>query len=85
LHLQKNLDNSIQRLGSRTANTQKVVQYLYKRPSINALRVSEIAGVSMASAYKIITDLESLNVLREVTGSQRGLYYVFDNYLKMYK
>lgn len=85
LHLQKELDTSIQKLGSRAAKTQKVVQYLYKRPSINAARVAEIAGVSMASAYKIIADLESLNVLKEVTGGQRGRYYVFDNYLKLFK
>ena len=39
----------------------------------------------MPSAYKLIVDLEKLEILKEVTGSQRGRVYVFDNYLKLFR
>jgi Fic family protein len=85
LQLQKKVESSIQKLGSRAVNAKKVVDYLYNRPMINAEKVSEIAGISMPSAYKLIVDLEKLDILKEVTGSQRGRVYVFDNYLRLFR
>lgn len=85
LQLQKQVETSIQKLGSRAVNAKKIVEYLYNRPMINAEKVSKIAGISMPSSYKLIVDLEKLDVLKEVTGSQRGRIYVFDNYLKLYR
>lgn len=85
LQLQKQVETSIQKLGSRAANAKKVVDYLYNHPMINAEKVSEVAGISMPSAYKLIVDLEKLEILREVTGSQRGRVYLFDDYLKLFR
>lgn len=85
LQLQKTVESSIQKFGSRAVNAKKIVDYLYNRPMINAEKVSEIAGISMPSAYKLIVDLEKLDILKEVTGSQRGRVYLFDNYLRLFK
>lgn len=84
LQLQKQVETSIQKLGSRAVNAKKIVDYLYNRPMINAEKVNEIAGISMPSAYKLIVELEKLDILKEVTGNQRGRVYVFDNYLKLF-
>ncbi len=85
LQLQKTVESSIQKLGSRALNAKKLVDYLYNRPMINAEKVSEIVGISMPSAYKLIVDLEKLDILKEVTGSQRGRVYIFDNYLRLFE
>lgn len=85
LKLQKQAETQLQTLGSRTANAQKVLQYLYQRPMVNAAKVGEVAGVSPASAYKLIVDLERFGILKEVTGGKRGKMYVFDAYLKLFK
>jgi Fic family protein len=85
LQLQKQVETSIQKLGSRAANAKKIVDYLYNHPMINAEKVSEVAGISMPSAYKLIVDLEKLKILREVTGGQRGRVYLFDDYLKLFR
>src|SRR3972149_2640816 len=58
LKLQKQVNNQIQSLGSRTANAQKILHYLYQHPMIDAARVGEAAEISPASAYKLIADLE---------------------------
>jgi Fic family protein len=85
LKLQKQMETQLQTLGSRSANAQKVMYYLYQRPVINAAKVGEAAGVSPASAYKLIADLEQFGILKEITGGKRGKMYVFDAYLKLFK
>jgi len=85
LQLQKSVEANIQLLGSRAANAKKVVDYLYKKPAINAERISEIAEISMPSAYKLVAELEKMSILKETTGGQRGKAYVFDDYLKLFR
>lgn len=85
LKLQKQVDVQIQTLGSRTANAQKVVNYLYQHPMIDAAKLSKVAEISSASAYKLIADLEQFEILKEITGGKRGKMYMFEAYLKLFK
>ncbi len=85
LKLQKQVELQLQMLSSRTANAQKVMNHLYQRPVVNAAKVGEVAGVSPASAYKLIADLEQFGILKEITGGKRGKIYAFDAYLKLFK
>ena len=85
LKLQKQVEAQIQTLGSRTANAQKVLHYLYQRPMVDAAKVCKVADISSASAYKLIADLEQFGILKEITGGKRGKMYVFDAYLKLFK
>lgn len=85
LKLQKQVEAQIQTLGSRTANAQKVLHYLYQRPMVDAAKVCKVADISSASAYRLIADLEQFGILKEITGGKRGKMYVFDAYLKLFK
>ena len=85
LKLQKQVETQLQTLGSRTANAQKVMVYLYQRPMIDAAKVGEAAGISPASAYKLIADLEQFGILKEITGGKRSKMYLFDAYLKLFR
>jgi Fic family protein len=85
LKLQKQVESQIQILGSRTANAQKVINYLYQRPIIDAAKVGEVVNVSPASAYKLIVDLVQLEILEEITGGKRGKQYMFMAYLNLFK
>ena len=85
MQLQKQTDIKIQSLGSRATKAKKVIDYLYKHPMITADKVSEVASISMPSSYKLITDLEDMNVLREMTGGQRSRMYLFDKYIKLFR
>jgi len=85
LQLQKSTEIQLQTLSSRAANAKKVVDYLYKRPIINAEKISEITGISMPTAYKLIVDLERLEILKEITGGQRGRTYVYDKYFQIFR
>ena len=85
MQLQRQNETKIRSLGSRATGAQKVMNYLYQRPVVNAEIVSEIAEISSPTAYKLIRDLEKLSILKETTRRQRGRSYVFDNYLKLFK
>ena len=85
MQLQKQTDRDIQTLGSRAVKAKIVIDYLYKRPLITADKISEIVSISMQSSYKLIADLEKLNILKEMTGGQRGRMYAFDNYIKLFR
>lgn len=85
LKLQKQVESQIQTLGSRASNAQKVLNYLYQRPLIDAAKVGEVAEISPASAYKLIADLEQFGILKEITGGKRGKQYLFDSYLQLFR
>ena len=84
LQLQKDIDNKISTMGSRAAKAQKVINQLYTRPITNAAMVGEITGLSLTSAYKLITSLENFEVLREMTGGKRGKLYLFEKYINLF-
>lgn len=85
LQLQKQNDEIIQSFGSRAGNAQKVINYLYQRPVINAEKVKSITDISMPSAYKLLKLLEKSELIKEVTGGQRGRMYTFENYLQLFR
>ena len=84
LQLQKQTDTKIQSLGSRAANAQKITNSLYQRPIIDADQVQKVTGLSFPSSYKLITELERVGLLKEITGGQRGRKYLFQDYYKLF-
>ncbi len=84
LQLQKSLDERISVLGNRASDARKVIDELFVKPITDAVSVSKIIKKSNVSAYKLIADLENLNILQETTGSQRGRIYSFHEYLALF-
>lgn len=85
LKLQKSSEAKIQTLGSRAGNAQKVMNYMLQRPIIDAQKTAEICEISPASAYKLISDIEKLEIIKEITGAKRGKTYVYEEYLELFK
>ena len=85
MKLQKEVDEKIQGLGARTSNARAVVSQLYLRPLINVQKVANITEQSLPSAYKLVAELEQLEILREITGAKRGKHYWLEDYIKLFK
>lgn len=85
LQLQKQVEKTLHSMGARSGNAQKVINHLYKRPLISAEQASDVAGVSMPTAYKLIHTLEELGILREITGAERNRLYIFHDYVNLFK
>ncbi|TVR87371.1 MAG: Fic family protein [Saprospirales bacterium] len=84
MQLQKSMDERLSPLGIRAADAQKVIQYMYNKPIIDAAAVAEIIGKSNVSAYKLIADLEKAEIIEEITGAQRGKVYRFREYVQLF-
>ncbi|MCB9018874.1 MAG: Fic family protein [Chitinophagales bacterium] len=84
LKLQKEINEKINTLGSRAGNANLVIDSLYQNPLTNAQQVASLTGLSLPTAYKIVSDLEALGIIREFTGAQRGKQYWFKDYLDLF-
>jgi len=85
LKLQKEIDAKVQALGSRASSATKLTSYLFHQPMINAQKAKEITGVSLPTVYKLLNHLESLKIIREITGAKRGKIYLFEDYVDLFK
>ena len=84
LKLQKEVDFKIQKLGSRSANAQIIMNYLYQKPIINVQKVKDLTQLSLPSAYKLIGELEEFEIINEFTGAKRGKQYLFRKYINLF-
>lgn len=84
LKLQSEVNNKIQTLGSRANNANLLMNYLYQRPLIDAQKAKEITGLSLPSVYKLLEELQKLQILDEITGSKRGKLFLFRDYTKLF-
>lgn len=84
LKLKKEVEEKIQKKGNRTNHLLTIMEFLYQKPVVNAMKVVEITKVSQATAYKILDELVAMEILKEITGSKRGRTYIFKNYIKLF-
>ncbi|MCK4530261.1 MAG: Fic family protein [Candidatus Marinimicrobia bacterium] len=84
LKLKKNTEAIIQDMGTRTGRAQKVINSLYEHPYVKAEDVSNITNLSLPASYTLITELEKLDILFEISGGKRNRLYVFKNYLQLF-
>ena len=85
LQLQKTLDEKIKTLKSRSGDARRVIDYLFQRPVMDAHKVAEVTDKTMSTAYKLIESMESLGIIKEITGGQRGKLYSFGEYLRLFE
>ena len=85
LKLQKEVKIKLQTLGSRSHNAQLILNHLFQKPIIDAQKVKELTNLSSPSVYKLIDELEKLEILTEITGAKRGKIYLFREYTKLFK
>ncbi len=84
LQIQRSLDELLKPLAGRTSDARLVLDEMFKNPVIDVAKVSGIIGKSNVSSYKLITDLENLGILEEITGSSRDRLYAFKDYVALF-
>jgi len=85
LQLQRKLEAQVKSLGSRSNDAIMVINYLYQQPIVDSLKVSEIINKTPRPAYRLVSDLERMGILKEITGGERGRLYLFESYVNLFK
>lgn len=84
LMLRTEAEQSLLHLGKRAPNARLALNLLYRHPIVSAMDFEQKLAVSTPTAHTLIRELEKLNLLREVTGQQRGRLYTFERYLNLF-
>ena len=58
---------------------------LYSTPKINAKLVAKTLGLSVVSTNSLIKTFVEIGILEEKTGFNRNRYYVFEEYIKIFR
>ena len=85
LKLQKDVELRLQQINSKTRNANLIIQSLYQNPIIYPQKAKNLTGLSSPTIYKLMKDLEKVNILKEITRSKKGKMYVFEDYLKIFE
>ena len=84
LKLKEETEIKLKKLGSRSNNAQTIINSLYQRPMIDAQKAKSLINLSLPSVYKLIDELEKLEIIEEITGGKRGKLYLFRDYIKLF-
>ena len=84
LKLEDEYKLAVSKMGSRSANALKLIEYMYKTPVADASKVAEIIGATQTSAYHLIRAMEERGVLLEITKSKRGKKYILQKYFSLF-
>lgn len=71
-------------LGRVAGNGQKVLDALLERPIVSTADVMGITGTTFAAANNLVSRLEDLGILLEITGFTRNRRYRYDPYVKLF-
>ena len=82
--LQKEYEEIIKELGSRSANALKLIDSMYQNPFIDITKTANIIGQSFPTAKTLIENLVEKGILSEITGGRRGKKYVLSKYINIF-
>lgn len=85
LKLQKETSHKIQQLGNRSNKAQMLLQHFYQQPILDAQQVKELTKLSFPTVYKLLNELEELEIITENTGTERGKQYIFTDYVRLFE
>ncbi|MFV0345105.1 MAG: Fic family protein [Bacteroidales bacterium] len=85
LKLQKQIEIKLKDFGTRAVSANKLITHLYDNPIIDAQSASSVIEKSLRPTYHLISDLEKLGILKEITGAERGKLYMFKDYVELFK
>jgi Fic family protein len=84
LSLRTEAEQATMTLGRRAPMAHQALNLLYRKPVVDAADLEEALDITSPTANKLIRSLIDLDVLKEITGQQRGRVYAFERYLNLY-
>lgn len=84
LSLRQSVDTAVTGLGRRAPNARRLVEYLYRKPVVNASEVEKALNVSTPTANALLNDLVGLGFLNETTGRHRSREFAFTPYIRLF-
>lgn len=71
-------------MGKRAATARQALNFLYRKPIIEASDLERVLEVTTPTANALIKAFMGKGILVEITGQRRDRIYAFDHYLKLF-
>lgn len=85
IKLRKEIEIKLSKIGKKALNGKRLAELLYSKPKINAKIVAESLNISVVSANSLLKTFIEIGILEEKTGFNRNRYYVFEDYMKLFR
>ncbi|HUR30496.1 MAG TPA: Fic family protein [Saprospiraceae bacterium] len=76
--------NKLITIGRKQPDGLKLINEMYKQPVLYGTQIAELLQRHPSNANKLIAELESLNILTELTGYSRNRMYAFMPYIELF-
>lgn len=76
-------ERKIQTLGRSASITMRVFRVLCEHPLTTLNRICKLTGISFPASSKGMQQLETLDIVREITGQQRNRIFAYQQYLSI--
>ena len=85
ISLRQEYEEKILTLGTRAKNANRLLQYMFAQPIVNAKSATKELGMAFSSANLLLKSLTELGILKEVTGYSRNRLFVLEKYLNLFR
>ncbi len=85
IKLKKDVENKLTKIGKKATNGQRLLELLYSKPKVNSKLVSEGLEITPATANGLLKAFVEVGILQEKTGFNRNRFYVFEEYIKIFR
>ena len=85
IKLKAKVEEKLNSIGKKATNGRRLIEMLYSTPKVNAKLVAETLGLSVVSTNSLIKTFVEIGILEEKTGFNRNRYYVFEEYIKIFR
>jgi Fic family protein len=81
---QRDLDKISTELGSKSGKAIQLLEHLYHHPIVNVQAVQQALGEGYQTSNRLISSLEQIGILKELTGQQRNRKFGYVEYIAFF-
>ena len=85
IKLKKDVEGKIDTLGKKSKNGRRLIELLYSKPKVSAKTIAQELKLSVVSTNSLLKVFVEIGILQETTGLNRNRFYVFEDYLKIFR
>jgi len=82
--LERSLPDRLVGLGRRRGSAERLLRSMFGQPIVAVSDVKKILSISDAPAYRLVADLQKLDILREFPTANRSKSYVLWEYMQLF-